>query len=253
MKKTLYTLLVIMLMFLGNIEVLADSNTSNEGTFECKYSYVTNTGHTRNFAIFYDSDSYSTNLNGVNDTDASFFDKWTAAVEPLPFGCLRTVYIKETIENGNHIGSPNYGAGSEYIPEYHHKLFVTPPTGAADIGAARAATCTNCPDSGFDDIFNSSEFDCESLIGEEMISFINDGMNIIKLIVPLLLIVFGVFDFVKAIFASNEDEIKKAQKSFIRRLIIAVIIFFSPILVNFIINMTNEAAGFFNSGTCGVK
>lgn len=249
MKKTLYVFFVVLLMFLGNIEVLADSNTSNEGTFECKYSYVTNTGHTRNFTIFYDSDSYSTNLNGVNDTDASFFDKWTAAVEPLPFGCLRTVYIKETIENGNHKGSPNYGSGIEYIPEYHHKLSITAPGGEVSY----AATCTNCPESGFDDIFNSSEFDCESLIGEEMISFINKGMNIIKLIVPLLLIVFGVFDFVKAIFASNDDEIKKAQKSFIRRLIIAVIIFFSPILVNFIIDMTNEAAGFFNSGTCGVK
>lgn len=253
MKKTLYILFVVMLMFLGNIDVLADSTNSNDRSFECKYSYKDAYGNIRNFTIFYDSDSYSTNINKINDTDANFFEEWVSAVKPISFGCLRTVYIKETVENGNDIGSPNYGAGSEFIPEYHYKLFITPPTDNDDIGEARAATCTNCPESGFDDIFNSSEFDCESLIGEEMISFINKGMNIIKLIVPLLLIVFGVFDFVKAIFASNDDEIKKAQKSFIKRLIIAVIIFFSPILVNFIIDMTNEAAGFFNSGTCGVK
>ena len=78
-------------------------------------------------------------------------------------------------------------------------------------------------------------------------------MNIIKLVVPIIVIGLGVIDIAKAIFTSNDDEIKKAQKTFFKRLIIAVIIFFSPILVNFIIDITNEAAGFFNSGTCGVK
>lgn len=251
MKKFIYMLFICLLMSLNSMSVLANTNNSNNESFECKYSYKDAYGNIRNFTIFYDSDSYSTNINGVNDTDASFFDKWTAAVKPISFGCLRTVYIKETVENGNDIDS-NYGAGSEFIPESHYKLFVTYPQYAED-REARAATCTNCPESGFGDIFNSSEFDCESLIGEEMIAFINKGMNIIKLVVPIIVIGLGVVDIAKAVFASNDDDMKKAQKTFFKRLIIAVIIFFSPILVNFIIDITNEAAGFFNSGTCGVK
>ena len=50
-----------------------------------------------------------------------------------------------------------------------------------------------------------------------------------------------------------EDEMKKATKTFIRRLIIAVIIMFSPLLVNFIINVVNNATGTGYSGTCGIN
>ena len=44
--------------------------------------------------------------------------------------------------------------------------------------------------------------------------------------VPLLLIIFGMLDLGKAVIASKEDEIKKGQKTFISRLIAAIIVFF---------------------------
>ena len=113
--------------------------------------------------------------------------------------------------------------------------------------------CTNC---AVDDmpIFDSGVYDdCEGILGPELISFINTIFDYVKVLVPVALIALGSFDIGRAIFAGNEDEMKKATKTFIRRLIIAVIIMFSPLLVNFIINVVNNATGSGYSGTCGIN
>ena len=62
---------------------------------------------------------------------------------------------------------------------------------------------------------------------------------IIKLIqfgVPLLLIVFGMLDLGKAVVASKEDEIKKGQQMFIKRLITAVLVFLVVTVVRLVTN-----------------
>ena len=113
--------------------------------------------------------------------------------------------------------------------------------------------CTNCT---VDDlpIFDPGEYDdCEGILGPELISFINTIFDYVKILVPVALIALGSFDIGRAVFAGNEDEMKKATKTFIRRLIIAVIIMFSPLLVNFIINVVNNATGSGYSGTCGIN
>ncbi len=113
--------------------------------------------------------------------------------------------------------------------------------------------CTNCD---VDDmpIFEPGEYDdCEGILGPELISFINTIFDYVKVLVPVALIALGSFDIGRAVFAGNEDEMKKATKTFIRRLIIAVIIMFSPLLVNFIINVVNNATGTGYSGTCGIN
>lgn len=59
--------------------------------------------------------------------------------------------------------------------------------------------------------------------------------HIILIGVPLLLIVFGMWDLGKAVMAQKEDEIKKGQQIFVKRLIAAVIVFFVLIIVDLII------------------
>ena len=58
---------------------------------------------------------------------------------------------------------------------------------------------------------------------------------IVKIVVPILLIIFGMLDLAKAVIASKEDEIKKAQMTFVKRLIAAVIVFFVVSLVQVVI------------------
>lgn len=64
-------------------------------------------------------------------------------------------------------------------------------------------------------------------------------INFIKVIVPILLIVFGSIDLMKAVMASKDDEIKKAQSVLIKRAIYAVVIFFIPAIANLLIGLVN--------------
>ena len=52
---------------------------------------------------------------------------------------------------------------------------------------------------------------------------------------PVLVIVLGILDFIKAIGADKEDEMKKAQKNFIIRLIAAALVFIIPLILEFIL------------------
>lgn len=59
-------------------------------------------------------------------------------------------------------------------------------------------------------------------------------LTIIQWVAPIILIIIGSIDMVKAIIAGKEDEIKKHQQTLIKRLISAVIIFLIPLLVSII-------------------
>lgn len=59
----------------------------------------------------------------------------------------------------------------------------------------------------------------------------------VKIIVPILLMIFGIIDFSKAIIISKDDEIKKAIKSIVIRAIASIIIFFVPSIINFAIEL----------------
>ena len=67
--------------------------------------------------------------------------------------------------------------------------------------------------------------------------------------VPLLLIIFGMLDLGKAVMASKEDEIKKGQKTFISRLIAAIILFFVLAVVRLVVTIAaddDESEGIIN-------
>lgn len=66
-------------------------------------------------------------------------------------------------------------------------------------------------------------------------------MLYIKIIVPILIIVLGSIDLFKAVVSSNEDEMKKAQKKFVKRIIAGVCVFFIPVLVNLLMNVLNNS------------
>ena len=102
-------------------------------------------------------------------------------------------------------------------------------------------------------IFAEENMKCEDLISDEIQDIINTCMMWVRILVPIALIVFGVLDFGKAVLASKEDDMKKAQATFTKRLIIGVIIFFIPTVVNIVIYLANEYLGggmFCNADWC---
>ena len=57
-----------------------------------------------------------------------------------------------------------------------------------------------------------------------------------KIIIPIILIVFGSIDLGKAVVASKDDEIKKSVKTLVIRAIAGIIIFFIPTILSFIVS-----------------
>ena len=67
-------------------------------------------------------------------------------------------------------------------------------------------------------------------------------VRLIQVVVPILLIVWGMLDLGKAVMAQKEDEIKKGQNIFIKRLIAAAIVFFVVTIVNFLVSIVAKAS-----------
>ena len=65
-------------------------------------------------------------------------------------------------------------------------------------------------------------------------------ITLIKVGVPLLLIFFGMLDLGKAVMAQKEDEIKKGQQMFVKRLIAAVIVFLVVFVVQIVIGLVSS-------------
>jgi len=64
-------------------------------------------------------------------------------------------------------------------------------------------------------------------------------MNFLQILIPIVLIIYGSLDLVKAVYASKEDEIKKGQQTFVKRLAGAIIIFFVFAIVKLVISVVS--------------
>ena len=87
--------------------------------------------------------------------------------------------------------------------------------------------------------------------------FIGIILDIIKIAVPIILIIMGSIDFAKAIVAGKDDEIKKSQSTFIKRVIAAVIVFFVPTIVGLLLSLINQDKNaclscVLNTSTCNI-
>lgn len=89
-----------------------------------------------------------------------------------------------------------------------------------------------------------SEYTCGNLT-----NFVFDGIFpyvvstivlIIRIIVPVALIIFGMIDLLKSAVAAKEDEIKKGQQTFIKRLITGAIVFLVISLIQILIRFLSS-------------
>ncbi len=76
--------------------------------------------------------------------------------------------------------------------------------------------------------------------------FLGYGLYIVKILVPILLIIFGAIDFGKAMLSSNQDAIQKAAKSLIIKVITGIVIFLIPTIINFVFRLAGNDESSFN-------
>ena len=74
---------------------------------------------------------------------------------------------------------------------------------------------------------------------ENLAKLISIAITAIQIVTPLILIVTGMLDFLKATTSSNEDGIKKAQQTFVRRLIAGAAVFFIILTVKIVVGLVN--------------
>ena len=83
---------------------------------------------------------------------------------------------------------------------------------------------------------------CGGITVDEMVpNFVSTVVNVIKIAIPIMLIVFGLIDLGKATIAQKDDEIKKAQTTFIKRIIAAVLVFFVVAIVQLVFGLLSGA------------
>lgn len=63
---------------------------------------------------------------------------------------------------------------------------------------------------------------------------------VFKIVIPILLIVFGMLDLGKAVVGAKDDEIKKALKQLAMRAIAAVVVFLIPTLISFVFTIVDQ-------------
>lgn len=88
-------------------------------------------------------------------------------------------------------------------------------------------------------LINILEVGCNDIFGDKnnpdsLSHLINEILQYPRIIVPIIVIGLGTLDLAKAVIASKEDEMKKAQKTFAKRVIIGVAFFLIPAFVNLI-------------------
>ena len=88
-------------------------------------------------------------------------------------------------------------------------------------------------DGNYNDVTASEKIECDKLgiLNEDIKSL----FKIVKIIVPILVVVFSIYDFVKAFTGKVEGEMKKAFMKLVKRFIFAVILFFLPDLLELVL------------------
>ena len=87
---------------------------------------------------------------------------------------------------------------------------------------------------------------CES--SAEIWQLVGKIINIIKIVIPIIIVVLAMLDLGKAVMAGEEKQIKEAQSNAIKRIIVGIIIMFVPTIVNLILDLIGN-----NLDTCGIK
>ena len=84
-------------------------------------------------------------------------------------------------------------------------------------------------------ILANKTFNCADLAN--IIGIAGFALKAIQYIVPVILIIWGTIDMLKAVVAGEDKKIKDAQSLLVKRVISAVIVFLIPLLVSTLLGL----------------
>ena len=81
---------------------------------------------------------------------------------------------------------------------------------------------------------------CESkILGPGLSKMVDDALKYLRYFAPVIVIIFGSVDMFKAVISSKEDDMRRSQKLLIKRIIIALCLYFVPIFVELLLKKTD--------------
>lgn len=108
-------------------------------------------------------------------------------------------------------------------------LFLVMLMGIMYSPAVSAVTTAGCKD-----MFGSAQLDAK------IPNLVHTIIVIIQIAVPVVLVIIGMLDLFKGVTAGKEDEMKKAQGLFVKRLISAALVFFVVAIVRLVIGVVAD-------------
>lgn len=96
---------------------------------------------------------------------------------------------------------------------------------------------------GFRTIVFADSLECEAW--GNTLKDIQNVFDFCKIVIPLLIIGLSIFDFIKAITGKDEKDLKKAFNRLMKRLALAIVFFFLPVILNFLLELIGT-----NSDVC---
>jgi len=76
-------------------------------------------------------------------------------------------------------------------------------------------------------------------VSDRIIKWVANIVKWVKYIAPVLVIILGILDFIKAFASGNDDEMKKVKARFVKRLISAALLFIVPFIIEFVLDVFN--------------
>ncbi len=103
-------------------------------------------------------------------------------------------------------------------------------------------------------MYNNKQ-DCGTIFGDpkspdSVAYLIQTILNYIKILAPILVVVLSSMDFIKVIWTSDDESMKKAQQKLGKRLVAAVLLFLLPTLIGLMFNLINDSIV---DPTCKIK
>ncbi len=195
----------------------------------------------------------SQNSSVCNATDSDLFvlESYTSGKNPYA-GSNETVY--EDFYNETQDDIQKYCQGEEYDEkkcEQAKNNLNTTVDAAEESGVSKEEL-----DIKYEEYRSNLEWDantCNAILGSVTDKnapayYLDFAFNILKYFAIIILFVFTLIDFIKATISSDDQALKKALQQSIKRVIICLIIFFLPILIEFIL----ELLGIIDDPTCGI-
>lgn len=87
---------------------------------------------------------------------------------------------------------------------------------------------------------NPDTLQCDSW--EEVRNDFQNVFNFCKIAIPLLIIGLSTIDFIKALAGKDERDLKKSFFKLLKRLALAIVFFFLPVLLNFFLELMGTGA-----------